>query len=160
MRINMNYKQWVDLFGKSAEDKQVRDVVAKAGVTGRIKIDRDELSTSKDIKGEGTTIIFTSETILRPDDPSGVVGRPILSGVLLILHDRKNKTNVYKGPLPYGLKKDESQTALRARLGKPVQSNQEYRTDAWLIDGLEVAATYSDDLKSLTQVSVTIPGSE
>lgn len=155
----MDYKQWVDRFGKSADDKQVRDALARAGITDRIKIDRDELSASKDIKGEGTTIIFTSETILRPN-AGGVVGRPILSGVLMIVHDRKNKTNLYKGPLPYGLKKDESQAVLRARLGKPVQSNKEYRTDAWLIDGLEMAATYSDDLQSLTQVSVTLPGSE
>lgn len=154
----MDYRQWLDLFGKSADEKQVREALAKAGITSRIKIDSDELSASEDIKGQGITIIFTDESILAPD--TGVVGRPILSGVLMILQDRRSKANLYKGPLPYGLRYDESRMLLRARLGQPTQINDEYRTDAWFIDGLEVAVTYSADLNSLTQVSVTLPGSE
>ncbi len=154
----MDYKQWVNLFGQPADDAAVRDALAKAGISGRIKIGKEELSTREDIAGEGTTIVFTSETILRPDDPGAVVGRPIVSAVMMIL-DQPNKKNLYQGPLPYQLKKDDSQAALRARFGTPAQSNEKYRTDAWDIDGMTLAASYSKDLQSLTQVSLSLPNS-
>jgi hypothetical protein len=151
----MDYIQWVNLFGKSADDAQVRNAVSKAGITKPLKIGGDELSVRADIKGQGTTIIFTDETILHPD-AAGVVGRPILSSVLMILQG-PNKANLYKGLLPFELKKDDSRESVRARLGPPVQSNDEYRTDMWLVDGSKLAATYAQDLQSLTRISVSLP---
>lgn len=153
----MNYKHWVDLFGKSADDSGVRDAAAKSKISKPLKIAPDELSVRADIKGEGTTVIFTDETILRPG-PGSLLGRPILSAILLILQ-HPDKKNLYKGPLPADLNIGDSQEALRARFGPPTQSNEEMRTDAWLRDGVTLAATYAKDLRSLNRVSLALPGS-
>jgi hypothetical protein len=155
----MDYKTWVKLFGKSADDPAVRQALAKAGITSRIKMARDELSAREDIDGEGTTIIFTDDTILRPDDAGAVVGRPIVSSVLMIL-DARNKKDLYKGPLPHKLKQNESRDGLRKRFGTPSQINDTFRADAWEIDGLTVGVGYSKDLMSLTEVSLSLPNSQ
>lgn len=154
----MDYAQWIKLFDKPADDIQVRSLLAKSGITDAIKINREELSVAEDIEGQGMTIIFTSETILHPA-AGGIVGRPILSGLIMELQTKKRKSNFYMGSLPCELKKDLSQTTVRDRLGAPLQINEEYRTDAWIIDGLELAVTYAEDLQSLTQVSVSLPES-
>jgi hypothetical protein len=153
----MNYQTWVDLFGKAADDPQVRDAAAKAKITKPLKIAKGDLDVRADIKGQGTTVVFTDETILRPG-PGSLIGRPILSAVMLILQ-HPDKKNLYKGPLPPGFSISDSQSALRARLGKPAQSNDDARTDAWVRDGLTVAATYAKDLQSLNRLSLSLPGS-
>jgi len=154
----VNYKQWVDLFGTSADDAAVRAVLTSSGINSPIKIGKDELSTREDIAGEGTTIVFTDETILKPNDSRSLLGRPIISAVLMIL-DQPNKNDLYQGPLPYHLNKNESQAALRARLGTPSKINDKYRTDAWEVDGMILATSYAKDLKSLTKVSLKLPNS-
>ena len=154
----MDFKQWADLLGRPADDAAVCRALAEAGISERIKIGKKELSTREDLEGRGMTIVFTSETILRPDDPGAVVGRPIVSAVMVVL-DQPSKKNLYEGPLPYGLEKADSLAALRGRLGTPGQTNERYRTDAWEIDGMTLAASYSKDLQSLTQLSLSLPGS-
>jgi hypothetical protein len=153
----MDIKHWVDLFGKAADDSQVRASVAKAGITKPLKIGRNELSVRADIKGEGTTIVFTDESLLRPD--GGVARRPILSAVMAVIQSA-DKGNLYKGALPHGLKKSDSQTAVRARFGPPTESNEDNQTDAWLVDGLTLAVSFSEDLKSIIQLSLAHPDSQ
>lgn len=152
----MNYKNWVDLFGKPADDRQVLDAIADAGITKVIKIGRDELSVSADIKGKGITITFTDETILYPD-AEGIVGRPILSGILMIIQ-HPNKANLYTDALPYQLKKEDSKSTLREKSGTPLESNEELGWDSWMIDGLKLVVTYARDLKSLNRVSLSFQG--
>ena len=151
----LDYIQWVRLFGRAADDKQVRDAVTNAGITKKLKIGRDELSVSADIKGEGMTITFTDETILRPE-AGGVLGRPILSGVLMIMQ-RPSMTNLYRGPLPFELNGSDSQAKLRVRFGTPMKSSDTHRWDAWLIEGLMVTVTYTEDLQSLNRIAVSLP---
>lgn len=153
----MDYKAWVDMFGRSTDDAQLRKAVADAGITKSLKIGRDELSVSADIKGKGMTITFTDESILRPDT-GGLLGRPILSSVLMILQ-HPDKSNLYKGPLPNQIDKNDSQAVLRKRFGVPLKSNDERRWDAWIIDGERVTVTYAKDLLSINRVSLAHPDS-
>jgi hypothetical protein len=153
----MDYKPWVDMFGRSTDDAQLRKAVADAGITKSLKIGRDELSVSADVKGKGMTITFTDESILRPNT-GGLLGRPILSSVLMILQ-HPDKSNLYKGPLPHQLDNNDSQALLRKKLGVPLKSNDERRWDAWIIDGVRVTVTYAKDLLSINRVSLAHPDS-
>jgi hypothetical protein len=152
----MDFHDWVGLMGRSADDPSVRDALDRSGITARIKIRRNELSARKDLSGQGTTIVFTDESILTPE--SGTVGRPVLSAVMVVLQD-PNPDDIYTGPLPHHLTKSDSRDGLRARLGPPAESNDAYRTDAWDVDGLRLAASYSKDLNTVTQVSLSLPNS-
>lgn len=155
----MDLMQWVELFGRDADDGEVRKALADAGIAERITIKRQALSEREDLPGQGTTVVFTSETMLRPDDPAAVVGRPILSAVLVIL-DQANKDDLYQGPLPYHLGRSDGQGALRTRLGPPAKINQESAIDTWQIDGKKLAAIYSRDLQSLRKLTMALPGSQ
>src|SRR5690242_20234228 len=97
----MNCQDWVDQFGKPADDPQVKNLIAKAGITKPIKLGREDITVRADIKPMGMTVIFTDESILKPNE--GRVGRPILSGVMMVI--QRKSGNVYEGKLPYGLAK-------------------------------------------------------
>ncbi len=152
----MNIEQWIDLFGKPADDQQIRDAVVEAGITKTLKIARNELGVRADIAGQGMTIVFSDETLLMPE--AGLARRPILSSVMVVL-DSDDKSNLYKSTLPKGLKKSDSQSIVRKKLGEPVESNEDNQTDAWLIDGLILAVSFTEDLKSIIQISVSLPNS-
>jgi hypothetical protein len=152
----MNYQPWVDLFGKAADDSAVRSAVAKAGITKPLRIGRDELTVGADVPDTGMHIVFTDESIMNPS--SGLLGRPILSSVLMILQHPK-KPKLYTGPLPYQLKKETSQEAMRARFGKPVESDDDMRWDTWLVDGLKLTVCFTSDLQSIDRLTVKLPTS-
>lgn len=153
----MDYKPWLELIGKQANDKHVSELLTKAGIKPVI-LKSDEISIARDIKGEGFSLLFTDGSVLKPDE-GGLIGQPILSGILMILKDRKSSsTNIFTGALPYDADKNDTQDELRARLGTPTRTiNQQ---DTWIIDGLKVAANYAEDFKSITRMSVVIPGTK
>ena len=148
----LTFQDWVHVFGKPADDPAVQQALASVGVIKPIKLGRKELSTREDIEGQGTTIVFTSESILNPSDSTAVAGRPIVSCVMVMLER-------YDGSLPYQIARDDSQQTLRARLGTPAQINERFRADGWEIDGMILGVGYSKDLQSLTQVSLSLPNS-
>ncbi len=152
----MDYKQWVDLFGKPADDPLVRTAVVKAGITKPLKIGRDELSVIADVPGKGMSIIFADDSVLHPG--SGLIGRPILSTVNMAVQHPTRK-DLYTGPLPFKLTKNSGQSALRDRFGAPVESEEDLRWDAWILEGLQLTVGYTKDLQGVRSVSVKIPGS-
>jgi hypothetical protein len=103
-------------------------------------------------------ITFTDESILAIDsEGKGVVGRPILSSVgMIVQHPVKR---VYTGPLPYGIAIHTSQAAMRSRFGQPVETDDDLRWDSWLVEGLVLYASYLDDLQSIDRIAVRLPGS-
>ena len=115
----MDYTQWMKMFRKSADDAQVRSAVVTAGITKPLKIRRDELSVRADIKGQGMTIIFSDESVL-PPSAGGTAGSTHPVWVSMILQSRQ-KDNIYKGPLPYDLKVEETQAAVPPGLGIPAK---------------------------------------
>lgn len=152
----MDIKHWVALFGKPVDDPKVRQALVKARLKIPSKLRRDELDARDDIEGEGTTVVFTDESVI---DPNGKEGRPILSAVSVFVQN-SDATEIYKGPLPYDLKTSDTQAALRKRFGKPVMSNATNRTDAWMIDGLMLAVSFAEDLKSIKKVGIRHPESQ
>jgi hypothetical protein len=152
----MDYKQWVDLFGKAADDPLVRAAVTKAGITKPLKIGGHELSVIADVPGKGMSIIFADDSVLHPG--TGLIGRPILSTVNMAVQHPTRK-DLYTGPLPFKLTKTTGQAALRERLGTPVESEEDLRWDAWVVDGLQLTVGYTKDLRSIRSVSVKLPGS-
>ncbi|MEO7206407.1 MAG: hypothetical protein ABI356_12300 [Steroidobacteraceae bacterium] len=153
----MNYQDWEELFGRAADDSQLRKKLVDAGIKRKIKIARDELSETVELKGEGMEITFTDDSVMRPND-GGIVGRAILSEVMMVFDDAGG--DVYKGPMPHKIKQSDSRATLRAKFGKPKESSSEFRWDAWLIDGLTLTLRYSQDLKSLRVVSLSLPEAE
>jgi hypothetical protein len=149
----MDYSEWVKMFGMGADEVPVRDALAKAGLKGRIKIDRDDDSTSEDLPKSGITLEFTDESTLRK---KGLIGRPILSSVLMVLKAHKNAPDVYTGALPFGLT-ETSQAALRKRFGKPKETSDDYKWDMWIVEKLAVTAKYAPDLSSTLRLTLSLP---
>jgi hypothetical protein len=149
----VDYKQWVNLFGKTPDDPDVKKAVAAAGIVKPLKIGADELSVAADLPKGGMTIEFTDESIVRP---GGLAGKPILTSVMMLLQHPSIK-ELYNGPLPHGIVKKTSKAGMRARFGEPVESDEDRRWDTWIVDGMRVSATYSRDLESIARLSVKAP---
>ena len=148
----MDYKQWVDLFGRTTEDKEVLDALAKVGVKKPPVIPKDETDASVELKG--VMLVFTDEALFPDLDDVGE-GSGVLTEVVLRLHGPK--ANSYTGPLPFKLKRDDSQRTLRARFGDPVDEDEEFRWDEWEVGELLLHVIYAEDLGSLEIVIVRLP---
>lgn len=149
----MDYKQWMDLLGQPADDPAVADALAKAGVAKPSKLGGDEISITAEVPKSGINLLFHDESVLRPD--TGIVGRPVLSGVLILVQ-HPTKPNLYTGPLPYELVKDTSRDAVRAKFGPPAEIEDDLRWDQWFMDDKGVQVAYAKGLQSIRGVSLKL----
>jgi hypothetical protein len=148
-----NYKDWLDLFGHTAEDPAVKALLRSAGVTKRLVMPRDELDLLVDIPG--MTVNFQDAELFEDLPPVGS-GNCVLTGVVLRLE--KDKPSNYMGPLPYDIKRDSSQSDLRARFGKPSESESDIGWDRWIVaDNLTLTAQYTGDRSSIEALLLSLP---
>lgn len=155
----MDYKLWMDLLGKSSDDPIVKAELAKIGQTKKLKVAKHDTDARVDIKGAGINLIFADPAFLYKlknrsigDDP------PVLSEILLIIKHPRDA--LYTGPLPFNLKREDSQAKLRGHFGEPFKHHDKYRWDSWMVGPLALTAQYTDDLQSLSRVKVKIPEKE
>lgn len=151
----MDYQYWSQHFNKAANDLGLAAAISQAGITKPLTIESDGLSVAADVPGQGLTIVFTDESILRPE--MGTVGKAILSSVVMLLR-HPSTPDLYRGRLPYGLTPETSQSAMRHRFGAPIESGDGRPWDIFQVDGLEVSPTYARDLKSIARLALRIPG--
>ncbi|UVK44052.1 hypothetical protein BPNPMPFG_005926 [Mesorhizobium sp. AR07] len=150
---HLNYKDWLDLFGHTAENAAVKSLLRSAGVTKKLVMPRDELDLLVDIPG--MTVNFQDAELFEDPPPVGS-GNCVLTGVVLRLE--KDKTSTYTGPLPYDIKRDSSQSDMRARFGKPNESESAIGWDRWIIaDNLLLTAQYTSDRSSIEALMLSLP---
>jgi len=149
----MDYKQWVDFFGRTTADKELSKAIAKAGVKKLPIIAKDELRARVELAD--MRLVFTDEALF-PNLGDIGDGHGVLSAVILKL--RVPEGAAYTGPLPFDLKRSDSQAALRARFGGPIDEDEEFRWDEWGVDELVLRVTYTKDFASLDQsITVKLP---
>ncbi|RNJ46984.1 hypothetical protein B5V01_33710 [Mesorhizobium erdmanii] len=147
-----NYKDWIGLFGHTAEEPAVKALLRSAGVTKRLVMPRDELDLLIDIPG--MTVNFQDAELFEDLPPVGS-GNCVLTGVVLRL---EKDTTAYEGPLPYDVKRDSSQADLRARFGKPSESESDIGWDRWIVaDKLTLTAQYTGDRASIEALMLSLP---
>lgn len=149
------YKAWIDLFGRKSDDPNVQHALAQVGVTEKIKLDRGDSSANFQSKDTGMMIVFTDVYSLY-EQPPFKSNTSILSGIILFIQDKKEKT--YKGPLPYDLKLVDAQTILRSRFGEPEDSDEDFFWDEWKlsIDKLKLRVSYTKDYQSIKTISLNL----
>ncbi|RWN59458.1 hypothetical protein [Mesorhizobium sp.] len=114
---------------------------------------RDELDLLVDI--QGMTVNFQDAELFEDLPPVGS-GNCVLTGVVLRLE--KNKASTYVGPLPYDIRRDSSQSDLRARFGKPSESEGDIGWDRWIVaDNLTLTAQYTGDRSSIEALMLSLP---
>lgn len=145
----MDYKQWVDLFGRTTEDEEVQRALAEAGVDKPPVIPRDELDVRVEL--DGIMLIFTDEALFPGLEDVGE-GVGVLTGVVLFLEDGS-----YAGPLPFDLNLDDSRQALRARFGIPIEEDEEFRWDEWQVGEWLLHVDYASDFAALETVIIELP---
>jgi len=145
----MDYKQWVDLFGRTTEDEALQAALAAVGVDKPPVIPKDELRARVELNG--IMLIFTDEALF-PDLEEVGEGGGVLTRVVLFLKDGS-----YTGSLPFDLNRDDTQEALRARFGDPIKEDEEFRWDEWKVDELLLRVKYTGDWAALQQVIVKLP---
>jgi len=148
----MDYKEWLNLFGRDSEDKKVKDALAKVGVKKIPPIKKDDTDTRVML---GDSMLIFSSPELFPSHEAGGDGSSILNALVLPLKGKK--WGEYKRELPFQLDRADSQKKLRARLGEPIEHNEDFYWDQWKVDNLLLRVTYTEDLGSLTVVAVELP---
>lgn len=156
LETNVNYQEWLPLFGLPANDPKVVAALASNGVTSPVTLPPQEFSTGVDFKNEGISVGFTSEFTLR----GGAADLPILSSVVMQLRlgaITKDWTP-YSGPLPHGLKKSNTKDEIVALLGTPANLDQDFCSALWIIDRQELGILFTDDWRKIKQLGLSLPG--
>ncbi len=149
----MSCKEWLKLFGRDSEDKELKALLAKRGVKKVPAIKKHDTDTRVELD-DGSMLIFSAPDLF-PSRQGGGDGSSILSGLAVYLKDEKG--GEYKGELPFNLQRADSQKALRKRLGEPRDQNEEFDWDEWEVDGLSVNVTYTKDRASLDSIVLSLP---
>jgi hypothetical protein len=148
----MDYQDWMGLFGRDSEDAKLKDTLAKAGVSKVPPLKQGEVRTNVQL---GDAMLMFSAGELFPSRNTGGDGSSLLSGVILPLEGYK--WGKYAGALPFQLSRGDSQAAVRTRLGEPLESDEDFFWDEWMVDQFLVRVTYTENLGSLAAVSVKLP---
>jgi hypothetical protein len=147
----MNYDVWLPMVGLPSDEPKLADALNKAGIANPIKIGADEISEIAEIQATGMVLEFTDESVVDPDD--GLVGRAVLTGVTMHVHNPKTPTR-YTGMLPFGLAADMSRDAVRALLGTPVESEDDFRWDQFEREGFGVNVSFAKGYQSIRSISL------
>ncbi len=138
---------WRKLFGKSQDDRAVKEALATAGLTKIPKLGANRTDVRFDLKGHGLALMMTDEAYLKELDDQDIGEGPlILSGVAAYL-DKAASSDLYTGKLAYKIAADMTKADLRKTLGPPAKSNDQVRLDVWSRDDLTIVARYTKELK-------------
>ena len=154
----MAFQQWLDLFGRSTDDQELRDALAKKGIAAdALEVEKDDISVMVDLNSEGVTLVLTDEAYLHKRDDMRIgEGAPILSEFTLWVAGTED-VSAYGGPLPLGLKQDASRASLRKRFGDPSECDDDPPSDQWTVDDLVLIVEYDEDESGISVVALQMP---
>lgn len=147
--INL-FEYWSPLFGKTSQDEEVILKFQAAGFSKLPYIRKDDSEQSEDIGG--LTVSFYLPDMIGMDIQLKK-GQGVFTGIAIHLDLYKKITKAVS--LPYDFQYNESVEAMIKRLGKPNVAEDEWLS--WIIDGFEVTAHFSEDMKLFEDLTVYIP---
>ena len=144
------FEYWAPIFRKTSQDEEVISKFLAAGISKIPHIKNDDSEQSVDIGG--LTLSFYHPDMLEMDIKLKK-GQGVFTGVAIHLEEYKKRTN--SSPLPYRFQYDDSVESTIKRLGKPDSEDDEWRS--WIIDDFEITAHFSEDMKTLEDLTIYIP---
>lgn len=144
------YEYWSPLLEKTSQDEAVISKFQAAGISKLPYISKDDAEQSEDIGG--MTVSFYLPDMIGMDIQLKK-GQGVFTGIAIHLDLYKKRTKA--APLPYQFQYDESPEAMIKRLGKPHDAEEEWCS--WMIDGFEVTAHFSEDMKIFEDLTIYLP---
>jgi hypothetical protein len=144
----MDMETWRKLLGKSQDDHAVKAALVAAGVKKIPKLEKGYFDVTYNLTGHGLSLVMHDEAFLKKKNDQDIGEGPlILTGVGAYL-DKSASSDLYKGKLPYSLKADMTQAAVRETLGPPTRFKEPPAAfDLWTRDDVDAVARYTKDGK-------------
>lgn len=151
----ITYNTALDVLGKSTIDPDLLAALRAMGVPKPPVIKRDRVSARLDVGA--LTLIFTDDSVYPSGDRIGD-GNGVLTG--LVVNVDPGRGEQYGGPLPFGVRHDQSRSEVRSRFGPPETFSEALWWDQWTRDGLILNVGYAEDFASVEAVTLMLPGTE
>lgn len=150
----MSWQDWFEHFGRTTADPRLLRALEAAGFPPVPPVPRDENDTRVE---KGGVMLEFLDVNLCAGRLAGQAGGPgeghgVLRALTFVANERQRET--WPGALPFDLSAEQSQQALRTRLGPPAEVNDTLDWDRWRIDGRDVTVKYRPDRASLRRVTV------
>jgi len=133
--------RWLD-----APAADLSDALEAVGIRRRLVVPRDLSMIYVPVAKGGFELVFTSADLC----PGHEARRPtaaVLTGMRLPL-------DTYRGRMLLGVRRRDGRASLRARLGRP---RREADRDRWTRRGLSVEVAYTEDLRAIREMLVSLP---
>lgn len=150
----------VRLFGKSSRDKEVISLLRELGITSEPELNDGDTDVNVEAKAHGLYLVFTDEAFFTKESDKEIGEGPLLLTNVSVYFDPPEDYNAFKGTLPFGLSAKDHQEQIRQKLGTADFQDPDLSLDRWTINGNWVYIKYSDDLKSIADMSLQLPDKE
>jgi len=122
----------VAILGRPVHADHVVDVLRRLGLPETVEIPPGKLSYAVSAPAHGIGMRFERAASRLPDpQAAGLAPEDILTAVVFFHADGVDNHAGYPAPLPYGLRFDQSRTAVRELLGTPRKTRDSGPSDEW-----------------------------
>jgi hypothetical protein len=137
-------EEWLSALGKTYEDAGVQSLRARHGLTG--KGPRVASYGDEPVPSAGVNLMLIK---------SALNGKPTKAVYGITFYSKPHGDRVpYSGALPQGLRWDESQASVRARLGPPKTTAQLVNSDGYVFDDFSLSVEYEPDGSRIKVVQI------
>lgn len=130
----MDSDEMVSCVGKAEDDPAVQRLLASLSITKKLKMPKSSIHARHDLPRAGLSLVF------KPEAPKS---SRLLFRTVQFLSDEEQGYKRYPGALPAGLSFSDGQAEARAKLGSPMDSDEDLRLDIWEFQGRELSINYS-----------------
>lgn len=144
----MNSSDFIACLGKRDDSPEVAKVLAAVGVTKKLKMPKDDIEARADLPKLGLSLIF------KPEGPKSSV---LIFQAVQFLSDAEKGYKSFAGALPNQLLLADTQTEVRAKLGKPSETKPALRLDRWKAADHVMTIEYAKEDRRIGAITVHIP---
>ena len=155
----LNYVNWLKYFGLTAEDEKLKAATAPLDLLGKIKEDGDRREVSF-INESGVSFYFDSPRGVNKNK-SAKNKKELVFSAIKFYRDRDQDARQYNGPLPFGVKFNDSPDIFFEKIKhSPLRKTEHALTGSalWHFDTFSMSILYSTVENFIFRVMVMAPG--
>jgi hypothetical protein len=144
----MNSKEIIACLRKVDDSPDVAELLTTLNVKKKLRIPKDDIEARIDLPKQGLSLIFK---------PAGSKTSELIFTAVQFFSDSEEGYVNFQGELPCNLLFSDTQTEVRKKLGKPVESLKQRRRDRWEREGLVLTVKYSQEDGRVAMISFHVP---
>jgi hypothetical protein len=146
----------ISALGLPHSDGQVKLLLQALGLQDKkVKLKRGDFDVAFDAPSHGVDVVFSDPT--QHDLPETFPEGALVFSCVFFFSEGSQGHKAFQAPLPLSLRFAMPNAAVRALLGEPEWTSPVLPIEHWMVDGKQVAVSFTDDGQAIDYISVALP---